>query len=313
LPLLRQRMALSLRIARRRLRSALAPRAIVKTVAGLVALCVIRPIRDLVRTLTGSHPLHVFNFHRITTLCRDGMTVSPRVLERQVAYIARTHDIVSLEEALDLVRNGRRLRRPVALLTFDDGYRSVFNVARPILKAHRVPGCCFVCPDFVGTNRRFAHDETSPVRSQLEVMTWNELAVLLEEGWAVGSHTASHARLSECRGDELRHEVEGAGRILKERFGREQLVIAYPFGQRGDISAEAREFIRKVGYAACFNDASGENRVPCDSFDITRIEIGGHHPTLAWKLRAHGLSLERFATWKRWRALATEPVPAGSP
>jgi peptidoglycan/xylan/chitin deacetylase (PgdA/CDA1 family) len=265
-----------------------------KALASALALWTYRPVRDLLRTLTRTHPLRIFTFHRVSDLCRDGMTVAPSVLERQIEHICRTHDVVTLAEALHMVRDGRRLRRPAALLTFDDGYRSVYDLARPVLARHGVVGCCFVTTDLVGTDRRFPHDDANPVRPMLEVMTWNQVRSLAEAGWAIGSHSASHARLSACHGEALRYEIEDSLRAIAVQVGPAETAIAYPFGGREDISPQALERIRSAGYAACFSDVFGETRLPCDPFALRRIEMGGDHGTLAWKLWAHGLTLTPF-------------------
>ena len=61
------------------------------------------------------------------------MTVSPGVFRRQVRYILKNHEVVSMEEALALLRRPVRLRNPVAVFTFDDGYRSVHQHAWPTI------------------------------------------------------------------------------------------------------------------------------------------------------------------------------------
>src|SRR5207302_11520440 len=127
-PTLRQRAILAGRLAVRRWGRRLRdPRGILRTIALLAWLGLYRPARDLVRSLRRRHPVRVFTFHRVTDLCRDAMTVAPDVFERQVAYVRRHHDIVSLDHALEVLRSGTRLDRPLAVLAFDDGYRSVWD------------------------------------------------------------------------------------------------------------------------------------------------------------------------------------------
>ncbi len=297
-PTLTQRARLAARIALRRLgRRVQSPRLIVKGAAAVGALAVLRPVRDLLRTLRGTHPVRVFTFHRVTDLCRDGMTVSPAVFGRQLAYVKRYHDVVPLERALELVRAGVRLRRPVAVLCFDDGYRSVFEQARPVMSAAGVVGTCFVCTDFVGSDRRFAHDAASQVRDQLDVMGWQELRALRQTGWSVGGHTATHARLSLCGPDELRDELERPLTALRERLELTAVTMAYPFGGVGDVPREFAEAVRRAGYVACFSNYGGENASPADCHDLRRIDLGGDHAGLAWKTYAHGIDLGRWRAW----------------
>ena len=86
--------------------------------------------------------------------------------------------------------------------------------------------------------------------------------------------------------------------------------IAYPFGGRNDISAEARAVIRAGGYEACLSNFGGENHVPTDLSDVRRIDLGGDHDTLAWKAWTHGWDNHR---WSRWWARAFAHRTASNP
>jgi peptidoglycan/xylan/chitin deacetylase (PgdA/CDA1 family)/folate-dependent phosphoribosylglycinamide formyltransferase PurN len=303
---LRVGVRLSVRRARRNL---LNPRWWVKNALGVFALGLVRPVRDLWRTVTARHPVRVFTFHRVTELCRDGMTVSPRVFAAQVAYLARTHRVVAMETALALLGSGARLRRPVAVLSFDDAYDSVWSAGAPILAAHGIPGCIFACSGFVDTARTFAHDESNPVRAHFRSMRWDELRAAAERGWSVGSHTANHVRLSQTHGEALREELVSSLAALRRGLPAPVPVLAYPFGQPGDISDEAAAAIPAAGYVAWFSDFGGENRPAANApIAYRRIELGGDHPTLSWKLKAHGLDL---ADLGRVRAPLPPAVPVG--
>lgn len=286
------------RSALRQLKRVAEPRYLLKSVAAIAILALVAPARNLFRTLMRRHPVRVFTFHRVSTLCRDGMTVAPDVFRRQVRYIARTHRVLPLDACLAMARARTRLARPVAAITFDDGYRSVYTNALPIMRNEGLVGACFISTDLVGTRRRFAHDVNLPVVDLLEVMDWREVEMLRAQGWEIGGHTATHARLSQCDGRTLTRELEQPLGVLRERLGIERPPLAYPYGGRDDITASALELARAAGYSACLSDFGGENHTPTDAFAIKRIEIGGDHPTLAWKARVHGLDLGNM---KRWR------------
>ena len=280
----------------------MSPRSLIKLVAHATGLYVVRPLRDAVRTVARRHPVRIFTFHRVTTLCRDGMTVAPDVFREQIAYVSRFHTVVPLNRALAAIRSGERLRRPMASITFDDGYRSVFQRAFPIMQSAGVSGCAFVCTDLVGTQQRFPHDEGNAVREWLQVMTWQEIHELREGGWSIGAHSASHARLSDCTAEELVHELESPLLQIRKRTGESCEILAYPFGGRHDMSSDALASARRVGYTAVFSDYGGENfpRLMTDPFQLNRIDIGGNHDRLGWKLRVHGMSLSRLGgTWDR--------------
>lgn len=297
-PLVSHRMRLGTRLLGRRLRRSLAPRVLGKRLAAIGILGVVRPVRDAIRTLRGAHPVRVFNFHRVTDLCRDGMTVSPAVFAEQIRYLQRRHSVVSLEEALQAIRERRRLRRPLAVITFDDAYRSVFTHAAPILRDRSAVATCFTSTGLVGTSRRFDHDVDSPVREYLDVMSWEEIEALRSEGWSVGAHTVNHARLSACDPDQLRAELADSKSELARRFALEDVALAYPFGTRADITPAGRALARELGYGSCFGNYGGENATGADPFMLCRIDLGANHDRLMWKLYANGFDLgkvrERF-------------------
>lgn len=294
--------AAHLRIARRQISRRLAsPRYLVKNFAALLLLGAAR-VRDLVRTATRRHPVRIFTFHRVSDLCRDGMTVSPHVFERQVAEIRKHHDVISLDAALRLLSGGARLRRPVAVLTFDDGYRSVFTHAFPILERFGETATCFVSTGLVSTAERFAHDETNAVRPYVPVMRWHQLRALAAAGWGIGGHTVSHPRLSQCDPVTLDRELREPLGILREQLDVRSPAFAYPFGGAGDITAAGRRHVVALGYSACLDDAGGENSAASNPFQLHRIELGGDHGELAWRSRVFGMDLSA------WRERVRRPV-----
>jgi peptidoglycan/xylan/chitin deacetylase (PgdA/CDA1 family) len=273
------------------------PRRLAKDALTLVAIGVFRPIRDLVRTIRGTHPVRVFTFHRVTDLCRDTISIPPKAFRERLEYVARHHDVVDLETALVALERKQRLRRPLAVITFDDGYRSVFDHARPILVDRALPACCFVTTGLVGTDGRFAHDAASPVRSSLQVMDWTQLVALRSLGWSIGAHTATHKRLSQCPPEEYPQEIVAPLAELRDRLGVERVAIAYPYGRRTDIDGRALDAIVRAGYRACLSNYGGENFAGDGLFDVRRFDIGGAHEPLAWRARVHGIDLAGLRGW----------------
>ncbi len=296
-PTIGQRFALWSRRALRRMHArAVDPLGVAKVGVALVWLGVWRPLRDLMRTALARHPVRVFTFHRVTDLCRDGMTVSPATFERQIDFVRRHHTVVGLDRAIQLLTPGQRLRHPVAAITFDDGYASVGRAADPLMRDRELSGTCFVCTDFVGTQRRFEHDASSVVRESMGVMDWSELGSLRQSGWQIGAHTASHARLSMAAGGALHDELSAPLAVLREWSGSPNVAMAYPFGGRDDITTDGVLAAKEAGYSALVSNFGGENFPGDDPFSVRRVDIGGDHEPVMWRAAALGLDLGR---WKR--------------
>ncbi|HUF62877.1 MAG TPA: polysaccharide deacetylase family protein [Verrucomicrobiales bacterium] len=106
------------------------------------------------------------------------------------------------------------------ILTFEDGYRDVYEHAFPILKEFNYPFTVFVYSSFVDGGGR------SLSRAQLEEMG--------RAGMELGSGGFRHRRFDQLDSDaaeeSLREELEGSRRDLTGRFGRDVPYFAYPYG-----------------------------------------------------------------------------------
>jgi peptidoglycan/xylan/chitin deacetylase (PgdA/CDA1 family) len=83
----------------------------------------------------------------------DPLFVSPASFERQVAYLRRHYQVVSLGELLRQMEAGRSLTRRTVVLTFDDGYRNNYDAAFPVLRRFGCPATVFVASDAVAHQR----------------------------------------------------------------------------------------------------------------------------------------------------------------
>jgi peptidoglycan/xylan/chitin deacetylase (PgdA/CDA1 family)/folate-dependent phosphoribosylglycinamide formyltransferase PurN len=296
-PTLWQRIQLATRLWWRRTAPRLAdPAYAIKVAAASAWLGVCCPILDLMRTLRGKHPVRIFTYHRVTDLCRDGMTVPATTFAAQIAYVKRHHDVVDLDRALEILDTNAPLRRPIAVITFDDGYRTVADAANPVLQSAGVPAATFVCTSLVGTPQRLAHDDGTVIAEWLDLMGWDDVKALARQGWHIGGHTATHQRLSKLDATALRREVMSPLEVLRTRLGGKQYSMAYPYGGRGDITPDGVASARDAGYSALFSDYGGENFTGAERFDLRRIDIGGDHEPLMWKAAARGLDL---AKWRK--------------
>src|SRR5215212_5881612 len=61
------------------------------------------------------------------------MLTSREMFERHIEWIGREFTFVSLEEIAEHASSGRSFKKPVAAITFDDGYQDVYENAFPTL------------------------------------------------------------------------------------------------------------------------------------------------------------------------------------
>lgn len=70
--------------------------------------------------------------------------VSVRTFERQIKYLKKNYNIISLGELQNCILNNRKILDKAVLITFDDGYRNVYENAVPILVRYKCPACIFL-------------------------------------------------------------------------------------------------------------------------------------------------------------------------
>jgi peptidoglycan/xylan/chitin deacetylase (PgdA/CDA1 family) len=138
-------------------------------------------------------------------------------------------------------------------VTFDDGYRSVIERAFPLLQELGIAATVFVPTQFVdvapaawpGTDVWLGTE----YEDELAVMSWEELGRLARAGWEIGSHTCSHARLTELDDATLGHELRASREAIEAELQCTCSSLAYPFGAWDERVARAAA---EAGYdAAC--------------------------------------------------------------
>jgi peptidoglycan/xylan/chitin deacetylase (PgdA/CDA1 family) len=180
-------------------------------------------------------------------------------------------------------RAGRALPPRPVLVTFDDGYRSVFDLAQPILRQYGIRPAVFVCSQPVQGQRLFwfdavarargeaavdalralpdrerrqaiaGYDEPAAAADPLAPMTPDQVRQLADENAAVGAHTASHAPLAGAPAAVQRHELDSCRKTLESWTGRSVDTLAYPFGAPGsDYTAETVAIAASAGFSDAF-------------------------------------------------------------
>jgi peptidoglycan/xylan/chitin deacetylase (PgdA/CDA1 family) len=155
-----------------------------------------------------------------------------------------------------------------ALITFDDGYRSVLEVALPVLERSGHPAVLFMPTDFVGRTNVF-DAESEP---EEPLCDWDDLRELVRRGVAVQSHGASHRAFSELAPADRALELESSKALLESQLGQAVEVFAYPYGDDAGTKPEA--FVQ-AGYRAAFGYGGGPVSTPAaDPYRLERLAIG---------------------------------------
>lgn len=87
-----------------------------------------------------------------------GMVISTETFRRQMELLRERYEVLSLAQAAAVLRGEADTKRPAVVITFDDGYRDVYEQAWPILRQLGLPATVFVPTAYVNTTQWLDHD-----------------------------------------------------------------------------------------------------------------------------------------------------------
>ena len=235
---------------------------------------------------------YIIGYHRVVDrlnahpdFALPAMETSVAMLEKHLDWLGRHFDIVPLDQV-----NRRPRSKPLAAVTFDDGYADVYHNAFSMLKRKGVPAAFFVVTDLVGTDAVPVHDRVYAALSRTRVenpflatqhllrdhsyesvlrtiqsievpaapeslrpLTWDMLAEMRDAGMTIGSHSRTHAFLTNESPERVRREVHDSRAALQQHLGIDASFFAYP---GGDFNAAVVDEVHAAGYKAAFTICS---------------------------------------------------------
>jgi peptidoglycan/xylan/chitin deacetylase (PgdA/CDA1 family) len=134
-------------------------------------------IPQLFQKLAYRNELTIIMYHgiiRSPLVVSDWCFIDEDIFKMQIGYLKRHFEIISLSEAVERLRNGG-IKRPTAVITFDDGYQNNFDVAFPILCKEKIPATIFLTTGLIDTNDTVWYCRFNHVLSQTHrpFIEWN--------------------------------------------------------------------------------------------------------------------------------------------
>ena len=183
--------------------------------------------------------------------------------------------VVSLDTVLNPHEDDGRMRVAV---TFDDGYSSQ-KWAAGVLRELGFPATFFLVPRFL--------DGVSAPGENWEgwgYLGWEDATALIEGGFDVGAHSATHPDLTSCEGTRIEREVSGAKETLEERLRADISNFSYPHGRYNSTVTHA---VERAGYRLACTSRYGLNHALGEPYLVRRTEVTGTDTLqdFRWKLR----------------------------
>lgn len=215
------------------------------------------------------------------------LSLPPQIFECQLARLrARGYRSGGHAELRRLAR-GETLPGRTVFLTFDDGFRDTYEVARPLLEAYGFRAIVFLLPALAPEGGPLAWPEVESATRRwpgvMRAMTWEMAEEMAATGHEFGAHTVTHPRLPELDDERLDRELVDSRALVIERLGSCGSV-AYPFGQCDDRVASAAA---RAGFEFGFTLPFGAQR-NVTPLTIPRVNIDHRDVGASFSLKLSG-------------------------
>lgn len=155
-------------------------------------------------------------------------------------------------------------------ITFDDGYRSVYSVAAPILEKHGFPSTVYLNTALVGEETHRASDSNLGHYPHEEFLLWKEVAELDRMGWTIGSHGVDHVDLTRLTDANVAQQLRGSRGEIESRLGKQCRHFCYTWGNN---SQKVRHLVSEAGYDTAVAAIHGTLHSKSDLMALERVDV----------------------------------------
>ena len=275
-------------------------------------LCGLLLLWSTLTTCAESTELTILSYHEIAnheSALVPFYTVTPTNFVRQMDWLKNHgYHFVSVDDFLADRAGKKRLPEKAVLITFDDGYHSVYKYAFPILKLFHAPAVVALVGSWLNApeNSQINFDGKKIPRSEL--LSYDELHEMVKSGLIeIASHSYDLHRglLSNPQGnkqpaatarlwfpkehryeDQLTYErrvtadLQKNNEFLKRYTGREPRIIVWPYGR---YNIELRHIAEHLGMPIGLSLDDGPNTLTTPLWGMRRILVD--KTTTIWDLR----------------------------
>ncbi len=215
----------------------------------------------------GYQTVPVLSYHNFSSTEANKMTVPRTMFEQQMALLReKGFHVISMDRFFDFLEFKSAIPPQSVVITIDDGWRSAYEIAYPILKQYGYPATLFIYTDRIAEGAR--------------VLSWSLLREMSEDGIETQCHTKSHRSLVALKKKEsfktyfgqMERELQICRDLVKKNLHREAKYLAYPYG---DTNSLVIETAKKLGYRGALTIKRGSNPFFIHNFRVHRSMIYG--------------------------------------
>jgi glycosyltransferase involved in cell wall biosynthesis len=198
---------------------------------------------------------------------------------QQMKWLRRLgYHVMGLEEFLRCRLEHQLPPARSVVLTIDDAYADIRQLAHPVLKKHGYPATVFVVSGLVGGSNNWT--SAGGIRNR-QLLGWNQIAEMSRDGIDFGGHSNTHPVLPSLSAEQAREEIMQSKQSLEEKLGKTVRGFAYPFGER---NAAIEKCVEEAGYWGACGVDPGLNTLGTPLYALHRTEMEGDLPLFRFML-----------------------------
>ena len=216
--------------------------------------------------------LPILMYHHIQTesLVLSRFAVSLRSFKRQIRWLSQKgYETIPLDRLGRVIQGQDTLPKKPVIITFDDGYQSVWDHAKPVLDQSGFTAVVFLVSQAIGKRNIWDMPKSTPILPCMDETTCRRL---LDDGWQIGSHGLNHLRLPDLAPKVLNAEIAGSKIYLEQLLDCEITTFCYPYGA---WTNKVQENVKRAGYQMACATSSKSATVTDDPWALRRVKIKG--------------------------------------
>lgn len=237
----------------------------------------------------GNQFVRIVNYH-------DTPLLHARKFKRQLEWCAKHFSPVGEDDLAGLLNNGEWNKpKPGLIISFDDGLRSNYEVAAPLLEHFGFVGWFFIPTDFINTppsqQIEYAREKyILGVETEPMAMSWDELRRLSNKH-VIGAHTQSHRRMTkDLSQSEIESEIAGSKSIIEEQIGKPIRSFCWVGGETHAYQPAAAKCVRDAGYDFAFMTCSEPVTASTNPYQLHRTHLECYWALAMVRLQTCGIA-----------------------
>ena len=219
--------------------------------------------------VNGYQTIPILCYHRFGNTGHIKMTIPEKKFRQQMQYLKdNDYRVIAMRDMQKFISGEEELPKKAVIITIDDGYRSTYEIAYPILKELNFPATLFLYTDFTGAG---------------DAVKWSQAKKMAASGLMdIQPHSKSHPNMSLTKTDESQteyqkrifEEIDNPDRRISKRVKIPMHTFAYPFG---DTNKMIISHLQDKDYDLGVTVQPGTNPAFAHPYMLRRTMIFGDH------------------------------------